>query len=153
MQYWLMKSEPETFGINDLAKRPQQTEPWDGVRNYQVRNWLRDTMQVGDLAFFYHSNCKIPGITGIVKIVTAGYPDTTAFDPHSQYYDPKSKRETPRWYRVDVKLVQQFQHIIPLTELKQIPELKHMRLLQKGSRLSITPVTAKEWEQIVMLAQ
>jgi len=153
MQYWLMKSEPETFSIDDLAKRPKQTEPWDGVRNYQARNWLRDKMQVGDLAFFYHSNCPIPGIAGIVEIVKAGYPDSTAFDPKSQYHDAKSTPENPRWFRVDVKLVEKFPKIISLNELREISGLQHMRLLQKGNRLSVMPVNAKEWEIIDKLAR
>lgn len=151
MQYWLMKSEPETFGIDDLAKKPNQTEPWDGVRNYQVRNWLRDEMKVGDLAFFYHSNCKTPGIVGIIEVVKAGYADSTAFDPNSQYFDPKSILENPRWYCVDVKLVEKFPTIISLTELRQHPALHTMRLLQTGSRLSITPVSKKEWQLILAM--
>lgn len=151
MQYWLMKSEPDTFGINDLAKRPKQTEPWDGVRNYQVRNWLRDEMKVGDLAFFYHSNCETPGIVGIMEIVKAGYPDSTAFDPNSKYYDPKSTTENPRWYRVDVHLIEKFPKIISLSELRQHPALHDMRLLQKGSRLSITPISKKEWQLILAM--
>lgn len=148
MNYWLMKTEPSTFGIDDLAARPKQTEPWDGVRNYQVRNWLRDAMKKGDQAFFYHSSCKIPGITGIVEIVKEGYPDDSAFDPSSPYYDPTSKIDKPRWYRVDVKLVKKFKQIITLDELRKIPSLQKMLLLQRGSRLSITPVTPKEWEVI-----
>ncbi len=151
MQYWLMKSEPDTFSIDDLAKRPRQIEPWDGVRNYQARNWLRDGMKVGDLAFFYHSNCKTPCIAGILEIVKAGYPDETAFDLDSKYYDPKSTLENSRWYCVDVKLIKKFSKIISLTELRQHPALHNMRLLQKGSRLSIMPITAEEWQHILML--
>jgi len=152
MNYWLMKSEPDTFGIDHLAARPNQTEPWDGVRNFQVRNWLRDDMKVGDLAFFYHSSCKIPGITGIVKIIKAGYPDSTAFDPASKYFDPRSTEAKPLWYRVDVKLVKKFAEMITLQQLRAVPALQSMRLLERGSRLSITPVTAKEWETILKLA-
>lgn len=151
MKYWLMKSEPETFSIDDLAKKPKQTEPWDGVRNYQVRNWLRDEIKVGDLAFFYHSSCDTPGIAGIIEIVKNGYPDSTAFDPNSKYYDPKSTKENPRWYRVDVHLIEKFPHIISLTELREHPLLQKMRLLQKGSRLSITPITKVEWEIILQM--
>jgi predicted RNA-binding protein with PUA-like domain len=151
MRYWLMKSEPDTFSIDDLAKRPKQTEPWDGVRNYQVRNWLRDEIKIGDQAFFYHSSCETPGIAGIIEIVKAGYPDRTAFDPKNHHYDPKSDPTKPRWYCVDVKLIRKFKRFITLTELKQHPALAQMRLLQKGSRLSITPVTEKEWEIILQL--
>ena len=151
MQYWLMKSEPDAFSIDDLAKRPKQTEPWDGVRNYQARNWLRDEIKIGDLAFFYHSNCEIPGIAGIIDIVKAGYPDETAFNPDSKYYDPKSTLENPRWYRVDVHLLEKFSKIISLAELRAHPALHNMRLLQKGSRLSIMPVSKQEWQLILAM--
>lgn len=149
MAYWLFKSEPETFSIDDLSNRPKQTEPWDGVRNYQARNMLRDQVQVGDLGFFYHSNCATPGITGVFKVVKAGYPDTSAQDLASDYYDPKASSDNPRWYRVDVQFVKKFPEIISLSILKQSPQLKNMRILQKGNRLSITPVTAKEWDTIL----
>lgn len=151
MHYWLMKSEPNTFSIDDLAKRPKQTEPWNGVRNYQVRNWLRDDFQVGDQAFFYHSSCDTPGIVGIVTVVKAGYPDSSAFDPASEYYDPKTDPSNPRWYCVDVCLREKFKRIIALDELRQVPKLKDMRLLQKGNRLSIVPITANEWAVILKL--
>jgi predicted RNA-binding protein with PUA-like domain len=151
MRYWLMKSEPSTFSIDDLAKRPKQTEPWDGVRNYQVRNWLRDEMKVGDQAFFYHSSCETPGITGIIEIVKAGYPDVTAFNPKHHHYDIKSNPEKPSWYCVDVKLVRKFKRLISLTEIRNHPALQSMRLLQKGSRLSITPITPQEWKVILAL--
>lgn len=151
MHYWLMKSEPSVFSIDDLAKRPQQTEAWDGVRNYQVRNWLRDEIKVGDQAFFYHSSCEIPGITGIMKIIKAGYPDPTAFNPENHHYDPKSTLQKPTWYCVDVKLIRKFKRIITLQELKQYPDLFHMPILQKGNRLSITPLTAIEWQVILAL--
>lgn len=151
MAYWLMKSEPSVFSIDDLARRPQQTEPWDGVRNYQVRNWLRDAMQPGDQAFFYHSSCEVPGIAGLVKIVSAGYPDRSAFNPESHHYDPKSTAQNPRWYCVDVCLIRKFKRLIPLAELKQQPTLHTMQLLQKGSRLSITPITAEQWQTILTL--
>lgn len=149
MNYWLMKSEPDTFSIDDLAKRPKQTEPWDGVRNYQVRNWLRDSMQVGDLAFFYHSSCKIPGIVGIIEIVKAGYPDASAFDPQSPYFDSDSNPDKPRWFRVDVRLVKKFPQTITLNDLRSNPALRSMRVLERGSRLSITPVTEAEWKEIL----
>ena len=152
MRYWLMKSEPDTFGIEHLKNRPQQTEPWDGVRNYQARNMMRDEMAVGDKAFFYHSNCAEPGIVGIVQIIKAGYPDITALDPESKYYDPKASIDNPRWFRVDVKFEKQFQHVISLHTLKQHPQLEGMTVLTKGNRLSITPVSEIHWQYIVSLA-
>lgn len=148
MHYWLMKSEPETFSIDDLAKRPAQTEPWDGVRNYQVRNWMRDEMKVGDQAFFYHSSCEIPGVAGIIEIVKSAYPDKSAFNSKSKYYDAESDISKPRWFCVDVKLVKKFKRVIPLTELKKNPLLENMRVLRKGNRLSITPVTTEEWKVV-----
>ena len=151
MQYWLMKSEPETFSIDDLIKRPKQTEPWDGVRNYQARNWLRDDMKVGDLAFFYHSNCKTPSIVGIIEIVKAGYPDATQFDAHSKYFDPKSTVKNPRWFRVDVHFKEKFPKAISLTKLREHPGLQNMHLLQKGSRLSIMPVSKEAWKIILSM--
>jgi predicted RNA-binding protein with PUA-like domain len=152
MKYWLMKSEPETFGIDHLQKRPNKTEPWDGVRNYQARNMMRDEMRAGDLAFFYHSNCEEPGIVGIMTIVKAAYPDITMYNPDSKYYDPKSTAENPRWFRVDVKFRKKFKNSIALNELKQHPALQGMPVLQKGSRLSITPVTEAQWNFILKLA-
>jgi predicted RNA-binding protein with PUA-like domain len=148
MRYWLFKSEPETFGIDHLAKKPQQTEHWDGVRNYQVRNLLRDEIQRGDRAFFYHSNCTPPGIVGMMEIVKAGYPDSTALDPESKYYDSKSSRAKPRWFMVDVRFVKKFPRMITLEELKQHPLLENMAVAKRGSRLSITPVTPEEWKVI-----
>lgn len=144
-----MKSEPDVFGIDDLKARPKQTEHWDGVRNYQVRNMMRDEMKKGDLAFFYHSSCEVPGIAGIAKIVKEAYPDPTAFDPESKYHDPRSKPENPAWLMVDVKFVKKFPRVIALTELKAHPALEGMRLLQKGNRLSILPVTEDEWNVIL----
>ncbi len=152
MKYWLMKSEPDTFGIEDLQKRPKQTEPWDGVRNYQARNMMRDEMQVGDKAFFYHSNCAEPGIVGIVQIAKAGYPDVTAQDPESKYFDPKATAENPRWFRVDVKFERQFAKTVSLQTLKQQPQLEGMAVIARGSRLSITPVTVAQWQHILALA-
>jgi predicted RNA-binding protein with PUA-like domain len=151
MNYWLFKSEPETFGIDALQKKPKQTEHWDGVRNYQVRNMLRDDIKVGDKAFFYHSNCTPPGIVGVIEIVKAGYPDFTAFDAESKYYDPKSTREKPRWFMVDVKFVKKFSRMISLEELKNHPLLEKMVVARRGSRLSITPVTKEEWKIISQL--
>ena len=151
IHYWLFKSEPETFGIQHLAKKPKQTEHWDGVRNFQVRNMLRDDIKIGDMAFFYHSSCTPPGIAGIVEIVKEGYPDPSALNPESKYYDPLSTSEKPRWYMVDVKLVQTFKHFITLEELKKHHALENMVVCRRGSRLSISPVTAKEWEFILKL--
>ena len=151
MNYWLMKSEPSVYSIDDLSANTNQTDYWDGIRNYQARNMLRDDMQVGDHAFFYHSNCKTPGIIGVMKIVKSGYPDSTAFDPKHTYYDAKSKPDNPRWYRVDVKLVRKFKRIISLEELKQQQKLANMILLRKGNRLSIMPVNKTEWDCILQL--
>jgi predicted RNA-binding protein with PUA-like domain len=153
MNYWLMKSEPDVFGIDHLAARPGQTEPWDGVRNYQARNMLRDQMQVGDMVFFYHSNCAEPGVVGIMEVTRAGYPDHTAFDPEAKYYDPKSDPENPRWYMVDVRYVRHLKRNIPLAELKQYADgpLQGMPLVRKGNRLSIMPVTSEQWEFILSL--
>lgn len=148
MSYWLFKSEPTTFSIDDLAIRPNQTEHWDGVRNYQARNMLRDEIKVGDLGFFYHSNCQPPGIVGIIKIVKSGYPDFTAWDIHSDHYDSGSTEEKPRWYMVDVQFVKKFPRIITLDEIKADPILQHMLVARRGNRLSITSVTEKEWHRI-----
>ena len=150
MGYWLMKSEPEAFSINDLAARPNKTEHWDGVRNYQARNMLRDKIKKGDQIFFYHSNCEPPGIVGIAKVIKEGYPDFTAFDPNSKHFDPKSNSENPRWF---IKLIKKFNKIIPLTLLKTISELKNMTLLRKGNRLSVMPVSTKEWQTILKLTK
>ncbi len=144
MQYWLMKSEPDEVSIDDLAARPGQTVPWFGVRNYQARNFMRDAMRIGDLAFFYHSGCAEPGIAGLCEVCSPPYPDDTQFDPASPYFDPKASRENPRWQLVDVKLVAKTRYL-PLAELRRHPELAAMRLLAPGNRLSITPVTAEEW--------
>jgi predicted RNA-binding protein with PUA-like domain len=149
MAYWLMKSEPDVYGIDDL-KRDKQ-EPWDGIRNYQVRNMFRDQMQIGDLAFFYHSNCKPPAVVGIMTIASEAYPDETQFDSKSRYYDAKSNRENPRWLLVDVKYKRKLKREISLKELKAHEELKDFRLNQKGNRLSIIPVEKKEWDLILNL--
>ncbi len=151
MGYWLFKSEPDTFGIDDLAAQPGQTDHWDGVRNYQARNFMRDRMQVGDLGFFYHSNTKLPGIVGLVEIARAAYPDHTAFDPEDPHYDAKSDPDNPRWYMVDVRLVRQLDRKITLDELKQRPEISDLPLVKKGNRLSIMPVTEEQWEFILSL--
>ncbi len=151
MQFWLMKSEPDVFGIDDLAKAPKKTEHWDGVRNYQARNMMRDDMKRGDKVFFYHSNCKSPGIAGIARVVREGYPDFTAFDPKEKYYDPKSQADAPRWFMVDLKFERKLKRVITLEELKQRTKLKNMPLVRKGNRLSIMPVTSAEWDFILGL--
>jgi predicted RNA-binding protein with PUA-like domain len=147
MNYWLMKSEPGELGVDDLAKRPQQTVPWFGVRNYQARNFMRDGMRVGDQAFFYHSSCAEPGIVGLCEIASTAYPDETQFDPDGHYFDSKATRENPRWLNVDVRLLKKIP-LIPLAELRNYPELAAMPLLARGNRLSITPVSAAEWKFI-----
>ncbi|MEW5709870.1 MAG: EVE domain-containing protein [Pseudomonadota bacterium] len=147
MRYWLMKSEPDEFSIDDLASAPRRTTPWTGVRNYQARNFMRDLMGVGDLAFFYHSSCPEPGIAGIVEVASAAYPDATQFDPASPYYDPKETPEKPRWFNVDVKFKRKTR-FLPLKELKGHPELASMLVLKPGNRLSITPVSSREWNFI-----
>lgn len=151
MKYWLMKSEPDVFGIEHLKALPNKTDHWDGVRNYQARNMMRDEMKKGDKVFFYHSNCKPPAIVGIMEVVKEGYVDHTAFDPEQKYYDPKSNPDNPRWYMVDVKHVRDLKREIPLDELKQYPELADMKLVQKGNRLSIMPVTKEEWDFILSI--
>ncbi len=151
MNYWLLKSEPNTFSIDDLKKLPRQTDHWDGIRNYQARNFIRDDMQLNDLALFYHSNCTQPGVVGIVQIVREAYPDYTASDPRSPYFDPKNSADNPRWYMVDVKFKRKLSRIITLKELKQHSELVTMSLLKRGNRLSIMPVTTKEWRFILSL--
>jgi predicted RNA-binding protein with PUA-like domain len=151
MRYWLMKSEPDVFGLQHLKTKPKRTERWDGVRNYQARNFLRDDMRKGDLAFFYHSSCAEPGIAGIVKIVRAGYPDDSAWDPKSKYFDPRSTPANPVWYMVDVRLEREFKKVVSLAQIKANPALKTMRLVQRGNRLSILPVTEKEWSAILKM--
>jgi len=150
--YWLMKSEPDEFSIDDLVAAPRQTTSWFGVRNYQARNFMRDRMKVGDRALFYHSSCPEPGIAGIVEIASPAHPDETQFDPKSPYYDAKSTREAPRWLNVDVKLVEKTR-LIPLAEMRDEPALAGMVTLRRGNRLSITPVTAGEWRAIERLAK
>ena len=147
-QYWLMKSDPEEYSIEDLQNSPDQVDYWDGVRNYQARNFMRDDMQVGDQVLFYHSR-RNPSVVGTAKIVTPGYPDHTARDPASPHYDPKSTLEDPRWYMVDIQLTSVFKHPIPLKALRGRPELKDMQLLRKGNRLSIMPVRKDEFSIIV----
>jgi predicted RNA-binding protein with PUA-like domain len=154
MAYWLMKSEPSTFSIDDLAASPRKTTHWDGVRNFQARNFMRDEMRRGDLAFFYHSNCAEPGIVGIVKVVKTGYPDFTAFDPSDKHYDPESIPAKPRWYMVDVQFQRKLKRTITLATLREHADrgLKGLALLRRGNRLSITPVSAAHWKFILALA-
>lgn len=147
MKYWLMKSEPEEASIDDLANAPRQTLAWTGVRNYQARNFMRDTMQIGDGVLFYHSSCAMPGIAGIAEVASTPYPDPTQFDAASPYHDPKASRESPRWMLVDVRLVRKTP-LLPLNELRSIPELASLQILAKGNRLSITPVAPEHWEFI-----
>jgi predicted RNA-binding protein with PUA-like domain len=147
MRYWLMKSEPADVGIDDLAALPDQTVAWYGVRNYQARNFMRDQMTVGDGVLFYHSNCAQPGIAGIARVASTAYPDATQFDRASKYFDPKATPETPRWMNVDVQLVQKIA-LVSLAELRTHPELERMRILQRGNRLSITPLDPAEWRFI-----
>lgn len=151
MKYWLMKSEPDVFSFEDLKKRPKKTEPWNGVRNYQARNFMRDEMKVGDLILFYHSSCEVPGVAGIAKVASPPYPDVTQFEKKSEYYDEKATKDVPRWFLVDVTFQKDLKKLVSLEELKKIPELSKMRLLQKGNRLSILPVTQEEFETIVEL--
>jgi predicted RNA-binding protein with PUA-like domain len=152
MAYWLMKSEPDCFSIDDLSKKPKQTAPWDGVRNYQVRNMFRDQMKNGDLAFFYHSSCDEPGIYGVMEIVSNAYPDPTQFDPKADHYDAASKREEPRWLLVDVKFKRKLQCPVLLSELRaQEKKLAGLRILEKGSRLSVVPVSKPHWDAILKL--
>lgn len=143
MAYWLMKSEPDEVSIDSLATLPAQTVPWFGVRNYQARNFMRDAMQVGDLAFFYHSSCAVPGIAGLVTISAPAAPDLTQFDPRSPYFDPKSTPDKPRWVAVSVTLLQKTR-FLPLSEMRLDPALAGLALLQRGSRLSITPVSEED---------
>ncbi|MCC7328274.1 MAG: EVE domain-containing protein [Burkholderiales bacterium] len=149
MHYWLMKSEPDEFGIDDLVGARGQTTSWFGVRNYQARNYMRE-MQLRDRAFFYHSSCPEPGIAGIVEITKLAHPDVSQFDATGNYYDPKATREHPRWFNVDVKLVERTR-FVPLAQLRVQPALAGMVILQRGNRLSITPVTAQEWKLIMRL--
>ena len=148
MRYWLMKSEPTDVSIDDLAAMPNQTVDWYGIRNYQARNFMRDQMQVGDGVLFYHSNCDVPGIAGIAEVCTLAYPDRLQFIAGHKYFDPKATQETPRWVNVDVKLVRKTR-LLSLKEMRETPELANLRILQRGNRLSITPVDPRDWETIM----
>lgn len=149
MRYWLMKTEPDEFSIDDLAKK--KVEPWTGVRNYQARNYMRDGMQVGDGVFFYHSSCAVPGVAGIAEVGSAAYPDPTQFDRKSDYYDADSRRDDPRWMLVDVKYKRKLKRVIALTELKDRSELEGFALTARGNRLSVLPVTKSQWDFILGL--
>jgi predicted RNA-binding protein with PUA-like domain len=151
MRHWLMKSEPDEMSIDHLAELPRRTTPWTGVRNYTARNYMRDAMSVGDLAFFYHSSCAEPGIAGVVRISRAAYPDETQFDPRSDYYDPKATSDAPRWLNVEVTLVEKTR-LVSIAEMRATPALAGMVTLQRGNRLSITPVTDAEWKAVLKLA-
>ena len=152
MQYWLIKSEPGAISIDDVANLPDQTIEWFGIRNYQARNFMRDNMQIGDKAFFWHSSCKQPGIYGIVEIVTAAHPDSYQFSPESEYFDPKATSEKPRWWCVDVKFECKTSYL-SIQELRNYSELAAMKVLQTGNRLSITPVASEEWQFILNLLE
>jgi len=150
MKYWLMKSEPDECSIDDVLKAPGRTTPWSGVRNYQARNFMRDEMQVGDGVLFYHSSCPEPGIAGLAEVASAPYVDKTQFDPKSDYYDPDSKKDNPRWVNVDVRALKKTR-LLSLAEIRKEKPLARMRLLRPGNRLSITPVTPAEWQHIMKL--
>ena len=154
MKYWLFKTEPDTFGVDDLARAKDATTAWDGVRNYQVRNMMRDEMRVGDQGFLYHSSCAVPGIAGIVRVVRAGYPEPSALDPKHRYHDPASDPANPRWFCVDVRLERRIDPPVTLEELRKHARgaLSGMLVLRRGNRLSVTPVTRAEWRFILSLA-
>jgi len=152
MRYWLMKSEPDEVSFDDVLAAPGQTVAWFGVRNYQARNFMRDAMSVGDGILFYHSSCAVPGVAGIAEVASTPYPDASQFDARSPYHDPKATPENPRWISVDVRALEAGRYL-PLSELRAIPALESMVLLQKGSRLSVSPVTPGEWKAIVALVR
>ena len=152
MRHWLMKSEPDEFSIDDLAAAKGRTTPWFGVRNYQARNFMRDQMRVRDRAFFYHSSCPEPGVAGVAEVTAQAYPDATQFDKKSPYFDPKAMRDAPRWFNVDVTFVEKLR-LVSLAELRSHPELERMRILQRGNRLSITPIDPAEWAFVLKIAK
>jgi len=152
MKYWLIKSEPDVFSLADLRERPGAREPWDGVRNYQARNMMRDEMKIGDLALFYHSNAKPPGVAGVARVASEPYADAKAFDPKSEYFDPKSDPASPRWILVDFEFVEEFPRLVSLDELRGVPELEDMWVLRRGNRLSIMPVEAAHFRRVVRMA-
>ena len=152
MKYWLLKSEPDVFSIDDLYNCKDRTEPWDGIRNYQARNFMRDEMKIDDQCFFYHSNCKLPGIVGIMTVVSNAYPDKTQFDKKSKYFDPKSKPGKPTWINVDVKFKKKL-NLVSLETMKNHSSLKDLLILRKGNRLSITPIIKLHWDYIIKLSK
>lgn len=152
-KFWLMKTEPESYSIHDLAAEPQQTTYWDGVRNYQARNYMRDEMKCGDLVLVYHSNAKPPAVAGVAEICRESYPDHTSWDENDKHYDPKSSAQNPRWFMVDIKLKEIFEQPLGLDELREVKALKEMVLLQRGSRLSVQPVRKREFDTILKLAK
>ena len=151
MKYWLIKSEPNVYSIDDL-KKDKKTH-WDGVRNYQARNFLRDEMKIGDKVVFYHSNTEPPGAAGICEVTKEGYPDFTAFDPDDKHYDPKSKKDSPTWIMVDIKFVEKFRNVVSLETIKENKKLQNMKLVQRGNRLSVMPVTKTEFDEIVKMGK
>lgn len=154
MKYWLMKSEPETFSLEDLKNRPGQRESWDGVRNYQARNFMRDEMRKGDAVLFYHSNCKVPGVVGLASIASEeAYPDPSQFNKKSPYYDPKATKDNPRWMLVDVSFVKEFDKVVSLQQIKDDPQLEGILVAKRGMRLSIQPVEARHYKHICKLAK
>jgi predicted RNA-binding protein with PUA-like domain len=151
MNYWLMKSEPSCFSLDDLQQAPNSISPWDGVRNYQARNLLRDAIKIGDGVLFYHSNCPVPAVVGLAKVVRAGYPDHTALDPQEQHFDPRATDDQPIWCMVDIQYVCSLPHPLSRDDLRQHPLLSGMGVLRKGNRLSVQPVTTEEWQTILAL--
>lgn len=150
-KYWLVKSEPDIYSIDDLAKEKDKTTYWDGVRNYQARNFIRDEMKLGDAVLFYHSNSDPTAVVGVCEVVKEAYPDFTAFDPDDSHYDPKSKKDNPAWMMVDIKLVKKFKTPVTLEEIKNNPKLNNMRLVQRGNRLSVFPVEKNEFDEILKM--
>lgn len=153
MNYWLVKSEPSSYSIDDLGKEQNQTTFWNGVRNYQARNYMRDDMKIGDKVIFYHSNSEPPCAVGICEVTKEGYPDFSAFDPESKYFDPKSKPENPAWIMVDIKLTKKFSKPVSISDMRDVTALKDIKLLQKGNRLSVFPLTKKEFDTILKMAE
>jgi predicted RNA-binding protein with PUA-like domain len=154
MNYWLFKNEPEDFSIDDLAAAPDQTTHWDGVRNYQARNFMRDDMRIGDQGFFYHSNCDVPAVVGIVEIVRESYTDHTAFDANDPHFDARSDPENPRWFMVDVQLIRKLRHPISLKEIKEhADQLEGFHLIRRGNRLSVMPVSSDHWKLVLSMEQ
>ncbi|GGQ35958.1 EVE domain-containing protein [Shewanella litoralis] len=153
MKYWLMKSEPDDISIDDLRDSPNKTMSWQGIRNYQARNFIRDEIKVGDYVLFYHSSCKVPGVVGIASVVSQPQLDASAFEPQSRYFDPKSNPDKPRWWQVDIQFTEKLNQSVPLSQLKSDPALQDMVLVTKGARLSVQPVTAEEFTHIVMLGK